>query len=458
MNSYKGRNRDLRDGAVLIIAVIFVALFSSLGLAILTMSSNNVQMADNHHEANTAFAYAESGLEVTRYWLSRINIPNSTSPSDNFATVISCLQDNLATNNISNIVLGDEGSISSVSLGTADGGTFSAQLQTNFGNPAIIPVSVTGNQGQITRTIQANFNITSDNHPIFDYGLATRGSMKFFGNPTLEGINNLQEAAIYIESQNDDTALLVTGNTNFDGDINIGNANSNAQFDGDVLIGGDEGQAAIDNHVFIGADNLEFPVPDTGHFLQYATGLTIDSSTNTTDSMTLTNAVIEAGTNPCFSGNVEIEGVLFIESPNIVTFDGNADIKGLIIGDGDADNPGSNSLTFNGNFESTTFPESGEFDAIRSETGSSMLAPGFVVRLAGNFASLGGVMAVSGFHLSGNANALVSGSIINYSNYPTIVEGNAILRFDRSGGTSNPAGFDSIKILEYDASSYSLIY
>ena len=195
----------------------------------------------------------------------------------------------------------------------------------------------------------------------------------------------------------------------------------------------------------------------TGHFMQYATGATIDSSTDTTDNMVLTNAVVEPGTNPRFEGNVIIEGILFLKSPNIVNFDGNVDIKGLIVADGDVNNPGTNKLAFGGNFQSGTFPSGYEFDPIRSETGSSLITPGFAVELAGNFSSLSGVMAVSGFTLSGNADALINGSIINYSDVPLTVEGNATLNFDRFDSTKVPAGFDIPLILEYEALSWSMI-
>lgn len=444
-------------GMALIIAMIFVVVFSALAIAMSSMSSSNVQMASNHHEANVAFANAESGLEAIKYWLSRISMPGATSASNYLATVLAYQQTNLVINNISNIILNNDGSISPVALDSSAGHTFSAQMQIHPGNPNVLQVSVTGNCGQIARTIQVSFNIEPTPFPVFDYGIATKGPVLFDGNPTIEGVNYDNEADIYIESQNSVIALQVNGNANFDGNINIGNEDGNACFDGDVSIGGDSGQAAIDNHVFTSSDPVEFPVPNTEHFRQYATGSTVDSGTNTDDSMILSNVVIASGTNPCFSGNIEIRGVLYIEAPNQVQFDGNVDVKGLIIADGDVEDPGSNSMIFKGNFESGTFPAGGEYDAIRSETGSSLIAPGFGVELAGNFASLGGVMAVSGFHLSGNANAVVNGSIVNYSDSQTVIDGNATLRFDRSDSTQTPAGFDANLTLEYDASSYSTL-
>ena len=442
------------QGAVLLISMIFVLIFSALAVSIAVLSGTNVQLASNQHKVDRALAGAESGLEVTRFWLNRVIMPSSTQPSDYLSTIIDTLQNDLAANGISNITVNLDGSIQPVTLDSATGRTFNGQSLIDPNDPNTLQVYTTGDSGQITRTIKVCYDIEPYEYPIFDFGLAIKGPLNFNGNPTLNGVNADSEADIFIESQNDNLALLVTGNTNFDGDITISNTNANVDLQGDVLIGGDNGQAAIDNHVFIGADPVEFPVPDTERFLQYATGDVIDSSTDTSKGMTLTNATIKAGTNPVFEGNVRIEGVLLIEPPNTVTFNGNVDVKGLIVGDGDVDNPGTNNISFLGNFETNPYPPGAEFDAIRSETGSSILAPGFAVSFEGNFSALGGVMAVSGASFSGNVNATIEGTIINYSENPTTIEGNATLNFDRSDDIKIPAGFDLLRVLIFDSSSY----
>jgi len=443
-----------RQGTVLLISMIFILIFSALAVAIAVLSGTNVQLASNQHKVDRALASAESGLEVTRFWLSRVAMPSSTPPSDYLSTIMDIWQNDLATNSISNITVNSDGSIQPVTLDSITGRTFNGQVLIEPNDPDTLQAYATGGSSQITRTVKVCYDIEPYEYPIFDFGLAIKGPLNFNGNPTLNGVNADSEADIYIESQNNDLALLVTGNTNFDGDISIANADADVALLGDVSIGGDQGQSAIDNHVLIGADPVEFPVPDTEHFLQYATGNVIDSSTDTSDSMTLTNATIKAGTNPSFDGNVIVEGVLFIESPNIVTFNGNVDVRGLIVGDGDVDNPGTNKISFLGNFATNPYPPGAEFDAIRCETGSSILAPGFTASFQGNFSALGGVMAVSGAYFSGNVNATIKGTIINYSENPTTIEGNATLNFDRSDDIKVPAGFDLIRVLIYDSSSY----
>lgn len=364
------------------------------------------------------------------------------------------MQYDLDANNISNITVYNDGSIPPVGLHSASGQNFEGEILIDANDLNILQVYTTGGSGQITRTIRVNYDIEPYEYPIFDYGMATKGPVHFLGNPTITGINSNNEADIFIDSQSTNLAMLVTGNTNFDGDISIGNSTANADFWGDVKIGGDTGQTAIDNHITIGTETPEFPVPDTQHFEQYATGDVIKSSTDLTNSMTLTNAKIRAGTDPNFLGNIIIEGILYIEQPNIVTFNGNVDSRGMIVAEGDVSDAGTNSMSFLGNFATNPYPPGTEFDAIRQETGSSILAPAFAVTFAGNFSALSGVMAVSGVHFSGNVSAVVKGTIVNYSENPTVVEGNSTLNFDRSDNITVPAGFDTHRILTYNPTSY----
>ena len=453
--------KSRRCGAALILSMIFVLVFSSLGLALFAMSGSNVQIATNQHKVNRAFASAESGMQVTRYWLSRVLIPSTTAPANYLSAIVSAVQSDLAANNISNFVLNSNGTISSVTLDSATGQTFEGQIQISGSDPQTLEAYATGSCSGITRTIRINYTIQPYEHPIFNYGLATKGPLDFPGNPTFTAVNSDWEADIYVESLTNPLALCVVGNTNFDGDVNIGNPNSDPStfFLGDVQIGGDTGQTAVDNHVTVGSDPVDFPQPITDHFIQYATGPIIDSQTDLTGAgMTLTNTVIAGGTNPCFDGSVTIKGVLYIEPPNQVVFGRNVNLQGIIVAGGSADGATQNSISFLGNFDTDPFPPDPEFDVMRHETGASIIAPGFRATFAGNFSALDGVMAVNGVHFSGNANAVIKGTILSYSDTPAVVEGNASLTFDRLATTKIPAGFDTHRELDYEPGSYAMIH
>jgi hypothetical protein len=144
--------------------------------------------------------------------------------------------------------------------------------------------------------------------------------------------------------------------------------------------------------------------------------------------------------------------------PNIVTFGGNLQLQGLIVGDGDPAAPGTNAINFEGNFASATYPPGPQFDAIRQEEGSCILAPGFGVSFTGNFASVDGVLAASGMYFSANASATVNGTMMSYSEDATRVEGNISLNFDRADAVEIPAGFDLLRVLEYEPQSYAMVY
>jgi Tfp pilus assembly protein PilX len=54
-------------GAVIIISMIFVLIFSALAVSMATLSSTNVQLASNQHKVNSTLSAAQSGLEVMKY-------------------------------------------------------------------------------------------------------------------------------------------------------------------------------------------------------------------------------------------------------------------------------------------------------------------------------------------------------------------------------------------------------
>jgi hypothetical protein len=438
--------------------MIFVVIFSALAISMATVSGTNAQLASNQHKVDCALGSAESGLDVERYWLDTVTFPSDTPENKYFSTIMNTLEANMDANSITNIVLKKNfGTIDPVTLDSTTGQTFSGQMAISNTNPYILEVSSTGGNASITRTIKVNFEIEPYEWPIFNFGLATKGPINYTGNPTTLVAAEAWEADIYVESSGSATALDVVGNTQFMGDIMIGNPAANVNFGADVIIDGDHNQDAIDNHVHIGVDPVAFPEPDTARFIPYATGDVINSSTDlNTYGNSLINCSIAAGTNPVFPKSVIIQGILYIESPNVVIFIQNVALEGIIVGAGDPTvDPATDRIDFLGNFASGPYPAGVEFDAIRQEEGSSIVAPGFAASFQGNFSTLEGVVALSGVVFSGNVNAMIQGTIINYSDQPMVIEGNATMTFDRAASTKVPAGFDTLRVLNYDPSSYN---
>ena len=451
-----------RRGAALITSMIFVLIFSALAIGMVTLSGTNLQMAENQHKADCARACAESGLEIVRFWLNSVSIPGTTALSQRFATIAGSLQSNLTAGGITNITTSYASptiTIPSVTLDSAEGKSFSAKITKLDADS--LRLDVTGAYGAVSRTIRVNYELGERAQTVFDYGVATRGPLSLAGNIQLDGVNIAVESDVYIESLDSNLALSIIGNSQIAGDVKIVNPVASVDLQGGQAgIGGETGQQAIDNHVDFGAMQTEFPEPNPSYFESYATNV-VDSTTDTSADATFENIRIAAGTNPTFSGHVTLKGVVFIETPNIVTFTGTADVTGIIVGDGDIeDNSGTNQINFIGNVGSipvSELPDEQQFAGLHGETGTFVVAPGFSTSFGGSFETLSGAIAANGIQFYGNAGGTINGSVINYSDQDMTLTGNSDLNFNRSGTTKVPAGFIPEIVLNYDASSYSEI-
>src|SRR6185295_18101068 len=110
-------------------------------------------------------------------------------------------------------------------------------------------------------------------------------------------------------------ALSVSGGT-IGGDLNVIGSGL-ASVTGGSVGGSSNVTDILANHTHVVADP-NFPVFDTTVFAGYAT-TTYGGATGGT----LKNVRIPKNTNPRFTGNATIQGILYIESPNTVTFRGN---------------------------------------------------------------------------------------------------------------------------------------
>lgn len=461
MKPAKKTIRRKHQGAALIVSMIFVLVFSALAVSMATMSGTNLQIAENHRKADCARACAESGLEIIRFWLNRISISGTIEPELIFPQIAGALQSDLTANGISNINTSYDGSvitIPSVILDATAGQSFSAVMRQL--DAETIQADITGVYGSITRTIRVDYKFGTRTNTVFDFGIATKGPLSLAGNIELEGINVSIESDVYIVSEDSLLALSIIGNSQIAGDVRIANPLATVDLQGgQASIGGETGEAALD-HVFVGVDPPEFPTPDPGQFELYATSI-VDSTTDTTVDATFENIKIAAGTNPDFTGSVTLNGIVFIETPNIVTFSGNTTITGFIIGNGSSDdNAGTNQINFLGNVDSypvTELPSEPQFTEIKDQTGTFAMAPGFGLSFGGSFSTLNGAIAGNGISFFGNAGGTINGSIINYSDTDMELSGNSDLYFNRSGTVQMPAGFVPEIILQYVPASYSEI-
>jgi hypothetical protein len=450
--------RRLRNGSALVTCTIILVVVSAVAASLAALSAANLEMAGTQRQANRALASTESGLDIMRYWLSRVRLPSSTPPTQYLGAVIAHVQSDLAASNISNFRVNNDGSIPTVMLDCASGQNFRGQWSADAGNPAVLRVTVNGSSGTAARTITVQFNIAPYHFPIFNYGIATKGPLALKYNPRVFGATAGWEADIYVESANSLIAIDIGKNATLAGDLDIGNPQATVSCGGSLNLGGTVNKVSPD-------DRPEFPVPDVPHFRPYATGPVLGKGSDFSQS-SYTNAVIAAGTDPNFTApNVDIRGILYIEAPNKVTFGKITSLEGMIVAAGDVNHPGDNQINLGttdpkipANFQSGPLPPGAEFDALRHEQGSCILAPGFKVSFMKNFGALNGVIAASGLYFANNANTKVQGTLINYSEQLLIVERNINATFDRSAQVKVPAGFDLYRVLQYNPASYWMVW
>lgn len=449
--------RKSSKGAALLISMIVLAILSAWVVSICSMSGTGVQLAENQRKADSTRACAESGLGILRFWLGQVSMPGTTEASEKFSDLVTFLQNNLTANITANYDGSSLITILPVTLDSTAGQTFYANIIADDPLDAeTLQMDVTGAYRTITRTIRVNYNFGPRMNPLFEYGIATKGALHLAGNIELEGINVAVESSVYIESENNDEALSIIGNSQIAGDVSITNPNATVTLEGGQAgIGGETGQDAIDNHVSVGEVPIEFPVPDPSYFEQYVQNV-YDPNNVLTE---YENVRIPPGTDPIFSSALTLKGIVFIETPNVVTFTGNVTITGIIVGNGDvSDDSGTNQITFEGNVNSypvTDLPLEPQFDQLRDETGIFILAPGFSVSIGGSFETINGAIAASGIEFFGDAGGTINGTVINYSDTTMDLTGNSDLYFNHSGTTEVPAGFDLDIELKYDPASYS---
>jgi Tfp pilus assembly protein PilX len=448
-------------GSALVLSLVFIVVFSAMAVAMAGMSGSNVQVAQNQRKLDNTRGCAESGLEVLRYWMSKIEMSGTTAPGQRFAQLATTLQNELSAAGVTNITPVCDGStiaISSVPLQSSSNQSFTATFTKV--SDANVRLDVTGHYGPIARTIRTNYVFGTRAHNVFDYGVASKGPLSLSGNIELDGVNINIESNAYIESQNTLLALSIIGSSQIAGRVKIVNPLAYVCLQGGHAgIGGVTGEAATQPpYTEIGAAPAEFPEMNPSIFYGYATNV-LSSTADLSHDGTYDNLRIPAGRNPSFSGHATLRGIIYVEAPNVVTFSGGVNITGIIVTNGSpTDDSGTNQISFTGNVTSypiNQLPHEAKFEGLHAETGTFMLTPGFKARFGGSFSALTGAVAANGIEFHGNAGGTINGSILNYSNAAMTLSGNSDLLFNRSGLTEVPAGFVPEIVMQYDPSAYS---
>ena len=267
-----------------------------------------------------------------------------------------------------------------------------------------VTVTCIGSFSGASRSITYQMTVQGGQWTLPDYGIATKGAISMSGIATISGANNPHEGSILSATTSVQNAISMDGIDHITGNVVVCNSAGKISKTGIVTIDGTQ---------TIGAPQPDWPAVDISPFTPSATNVRTSGSSSI---ITLSNIRIPPNTNPTFSGITTINGVVYIQSPNKVTFQGDITLTGVIV----CDKPATPSLTanqviFSGNV--TTYgvenlPAGSQYDALRTQTGSFLLAPGFAVSFTGNSTIVNGCMVADQFTFTGNSGGRIKGGVV----------------------------------------------
>ena len=438
-----------RRGVTSVLAMLYLVLFSALAVGFYAAAHTSGQVARNERDVTKAQWAAESGMAFLRHHLWRLSVPPDTTEANLLNEVYADLRYQLeGSPNLTGMTVGfTDSSTLAVPRETGkfitleDGVGFRATIKREGKK---LRVKVISSASSAARAIELEYDIAEKASRIFDYGLASKGMIRTAGSSWVQGQTDNNKGSVFSALPAASGPTVVIGGEGISGDITYMDTAPLPTFSGKV--GNISDPATIwSKHVHSIEEAPEFPTVDTSIFEQYVDRNYVAGGA----SGLYENVRIPANSPPItFNGGDIVRGVLFIERPNKVTFNGGVTIEGCIVVDtGDTATAGSlatNVIEFSGNGGTKTgveaLPAGTQFDGLRDLKGSFILAPGFDVKLTGNFGQVNGTIVGDKITVDGSAKLVVKGTLINLKEEELLVKGNGEVVIASTGTTNYPSG------------------
>ena len=199
MPRQRTRNQS-RQGAALILSMIFVLIFSALAVSLASLTGTNVQIASNHHRVKTALYAAQSGLECAKYIVSTVGLGQTNmnqvtdeQADDVWADLCQYVQ-NQALDGKSvpssarftdAVGPGDQLLTPALDFDSSNA-DFSIRFYRYDSDPRTIRLQSTGANNATTRKVGVTMAVTKDRE-VLSYAMAGRGRMWLTGETTIHG-------------------------------------------------------------------------------------------------------------------------------------------------------------------------------------------------------------------------------------------------------------------------------
>jgi hypothetical protein len=420
-----------RRGLSSLLAMLYLILFATLALGFYASTTTQTQVVANDSNGSRASLAAETGIDFVRFHLAQVSIPALTTEANLMQEVYNDLApmldgtDNLDGNTISinsarNEIQIPGGADNFISLQNGAGPRFRAIITQDGRN---LVVSAIGNSGASAARagtaagMRLTFKTEQFPGTFFKNGMASKGTVLLDGVRVIQGIPaSMASVMSTLDAAN--AITIGSGNTSNPGGI----AGTITAIDGrtpiirtGASVAGTANVTTIqDEHVTYmkPTEVPDFPVADTSIFKPFATNVYIPAQP------TYDNIIIPPGVNPIFASGTVVRGVVYVQQPNLVTFNGNVSITGVIATEptGTGIAGVTNTITFSGNGGTKqgvqALPDEPQFIGLKKLGGPFIVAPAFHVQMTGNFGSVAGHIAADSVTVSGSSAATLTGSVV----------------------------------------------
>ncbi|HEY5137784.1 MAG TPA: hypothetical protein VIJ25_00480, partial [Methylococcales bacterium] len=190
-----------RNGVALIVCMAFVAIFTAFAVGMIDMADNNVQVADNQHSSNQAFAAAQSGLDCGKYYIATVtglpstgnNTVSSTEATAAWNTFCSYVQAQkpggktvpAATSFTDTHGSGTQLLVPSINYGTLNS-NFTMRFYRYTSDVNTIKLEVVGTDGGASKKINVGTKITKSKD-VLKYAISSKTRIWVTGDSTIHG-------------------------------------------------------------------------------------------------------------------------------------------------------------------------------------------------------------------------------------------------------------------------------
>jgi hypothetical protein len=427
-----------RRAFVSVLALFLVCILVALAIAAVNSTSLGLVMSSNFDSALSARLAAESGLSFLANRLAHSGVNGCLRGKTLLKAVADDLREDLVgTANLNGEDVGYDGTTVTVPESpheiVFDNRSFSARITLLSYDTLRLQVTGYHTSGAGSGQVRAKQTVSLDYQAVgnaaFGYGICSKGPMTMSMNTFIMGVTDPDDGSIYSGA----TGLAITdGSGRISGNVVTSDPNATISM----------GSTVIDGDILDDVPPITMPQVDRALYAPFVQRI-VDSNTNTS-SGTFNNIRIKANTNPVF-GDVTIQGVMYIESPNNIQFPNNPTLTCVMVADdpptGSPDSANYIYFENNATFDSIDrLPDSNDFAQLRKLGGTAILAPGFTMEFKNN-GFIAGTVALKSLIAKNNMSSTVDGGLLIYGNGGLTVKNNYTFNVDRSQYSGVPRGF-----------------